>query len=152
MVNATSVAKNERWIGGVAYILALSVELTGGAARLPAVGAKNWPFGTLVAVELVLPPRCMLSPIPCLVSGKKDRRGERGAQGLRCVLGVAALGGGAVLGVATLVGLQRELGLARSVLGRGHHLLSAARGVRASGRRPKAGGRGAPDIPWVPQV
>ena len=71
MVNATSVAKNERWIGGVAHSLALPVELTGGAARLPAVGAKNWPFGTLVAAELVLTPRFMLSPIPCLVSGRK---------------------------------------------------------------------------------
>jgi len=40
---------------------------------LPAVGAKNWPFGTLVAVELVLPPRFMLSPIPCFVSGKKEK-------------------------------------------------------------------------------
>eukprot|EP00964_Phaeocystis_antarctica_P071422 scaffold43576_cov55-Phaeocystis_antarctica.AAC.1 len=57
MGNATSVAKNERWIGGVAYSLAPSAELTGCATRLPAVGAKNWPFGTLVAVELVLPPR-----------------------------------------------------------------------------------------------
>ena len=73
MGNATSVAKNERWIGGVAYSLAPSAELTGGATRLPAVGAKNWPFGTLVAVELVLPPRFMLSPIPCLVSGRKEK-------------------------------------------------------------------------------
>ena len=73
MANATAVAKSKCWIGGVAYILALFVELTGGAARLPAVGAKNWPFGTLVAVELVLPPRFMLSPIPCLVSGKKEK-------------------------------------------------------------------------------
>ena len=40
---------------------------------MPAVGAKNWPFGTLVAVELVLPPRFMLSPIPCLVSGRKEK-------------------------------------------------------------------------------
>ena len=71
MVNATSVAKNERWIRGVAHSLAPPVELTGGAARLPAVGAKNWPFGTLVAAELVLTPRFMLSPIPCLVSGRK---------------------------------------------------------------------------------
>ena len=62
MANATAVAKSKCWIGGVAYILALFVELTGGAARLPAVGAKNWLFGTLVAVELVLPPRFMLSP------------------------------------------------------------------------------------------
>ena len=68
MVNATSVAKNERWIGGVAHSLAPSAELTGGATRLPAVGAKNWPFGTL---ELVLPPRCMLSPIPCLFQRRR---------------------------------------------------------------------------------
>ena len=73
MGNATSVAKNERWVGGVAYSLAPSAELMGGATRLPAVGAKNWPFGTLVAVELVLPPRFMLSPIPCLVSGRKEK-------------------------------------------------------------------------------
>jgi len=84
MVNATSVAKNERWIGGVAHSLAPSAELTGGATRLPAVGAKNWPFGTLVAVELVLPPRFMSSPIPCLISEKKDRRGAQRAWELRC--------------------------------------------------------------------
>ena len=57
----------------MAHSLAPCVELTGGVARLPAVGAKNWPFGTLVAVELVLPPRFMLSPIPCFVSGKKEK-------------------------------------------------------------------------------
>eukprot|EP00964_Phaeocystis_antarctica_P059034 scaffold35033_cov54-Phaeocystis_antarctica.AAC.1 len=59
--------------GGVAHSLAPPVELTGGAARLPAVGAKNWPFGTLVAAELVLTPRFMLSPISCLFSGKKEK-------------------------------------------------------------------------------
>eukprot|EP00964_Phaeocystis_antarctica_P098446 scaffold64472_cov45-Phaeocystis_antarctica.AAC.1 len=77
MVNATSVAKNERWIRGVAHSLAPPVELTGGAARLPAVGAKNWPFGTLVAAELVLPPREEIKGVELK---------ERGAQGYNVVV------------------------------------------------------------------
>ena len=56
----------------MAHSLAPFAKWTGGAARLPAVGAKSWPFSTLVAVELVLPSESMsmLSPIPCLVSGR----------------------------------------------------------------------------------